>query len=129
MNRAHTLTLALAIVCIGGEHAVSKQIAPAVAPVQKTLAETDCSKSVFGSSVPIASIKEPVSGVTLNEPRWTAASGASLAYCAVDGAMTPLDQRSNAKPINFRVVLPASWSGRAVQMGGGGMNGTIPNLV
>ena len=36
--------------------------------------------------------------------------------------MTPVDGQSNAKPINFRVLLPPSWSGRAVQMGGGGMN-------
>ena len=33
------------------------------------------------------------------------------------------------RPINFRVVLPASWSRRAAQLGGGGMNGSIPNLT
>jgi feruloyl esterase len=51
------------------------------------------------------------------------------AYCSIDGVMTPFEQRTNAKPINFRVLLPAAWSGRAVQLGGGGMNGTIPNLL
>ena len=31
-----------------------------------------------------------------------------------------------ARPINFRVVLPASWNRRAAQLGGGGMNGIMP---
>jgi hypothetical protein len=31
----------------------------------------------------------------------------------------------NGWPVNFRVLLPASWSHRAMQSGGGGMNGTI----
>jgi feruloyl esterase len=43
--------------------------------------------------------------------------------------MAPLDTSANGRPINFRVVLPASWSRRGVQSGGGGFNGTIPNLT
>jgi len=123
------LTITLAVVFLASERTSSWQIAPAAAPVEKTLAETDCSGSVLGSTVPIAAIKEPVSGVALNAPRWSAASGATPAYCAIDGVIAPIDQRSSAKPINFRVVLPASWSGRSVHLGGGGMNGMIPNLV
>ena len=114
---------------MAGERRSSWQIAPAATPVQKTLAETDCSASVLGSAVPIAAIEEPVSGVTLNAPRWTGASGPTPPYCAIDGVIAPIDRRPSAKPINFRVLLPASWSGRAVHLGGGGMNGTIPNLV
>ena len=121
------MTLGLAY--LASEHPSLKQLAPAAAPVHKALAQTDCSKSVLGSTIPIAAIKESVSGVTLSEPRWVAPNGAVPAYCTVDGVISPFDQRANAKPINFRVVLPASWSGRAVHLGGGGMNGTIPNLV
>jgi hypothetical protein len=121
------LTLALAV--FAGARPSSDQLATVAAAVQKTLAQTDCSRSVLGSSVPIAAIKEPVSGVTLNEPRWTEATGATPPYCAIDGAIAPIDRQNNAKPINFRVVLPASWSGRTVHLGGGGMNGTIPNLA
>jgi tannase/feruloyl esterase len=106
-----------------------EQLAPAAVPVQKTLAQTDCATSVLGTSVPIAAIKEPVSGVTLDEGRWTEANAAVPPYCAVDGTIAPIDRRSNAKPIHFRVLLPASWSGRAVHLGGGGMNGVIPNLA
>jgi feruloyl esterase len=43
--------------------------------------------------------------------------------------MTPIDSTPTARPINFRVILPAAWNGRAAQLGGGGMNGIIPNLV
>jgi feruloyl esterase len=43
--------------------------------------------------------------------------------------MAPVSKEANARPINFRVVLPASWSRRAMQLGGGGMNGSIPNLL
>ena len=106
-----------------------RQLATAAVPVQKTLSEADCTKSVLGSTIPIAAIGEPVSGVTLSDPRWIAPTSVVPAHCAVDGVISPIDRGANAKPINFRVVLPASWSGRAVQMGGGGMNGTIPNLV
>ena len=122
-------TLTLALVFLASVRPSLEQVAPAASPVQKALAQTDCSKSVLGSTIPIAAIKEPISGVTLQEPRWTAPAGAAPAYCAVDGVMLPVDQRSNAKPINFRVLLPASWSGRAMHLGGGGMNGTIPNLL
>ena len=43
--------------------------------------------------------------------------------------MAPVDTSSMARPINFAVVLPASWSQRAAQLGGGGINGVIPNLT
>ncbi len=39
-----------------------------------------------------------------------------------------MDRSASARPINLRVVLPATWSRRAAQLGGG-MNGIIPNLV
>ena len=73
-------------------------------------------------------IGEPVAGVTLSAPVWTAANGTSTAYCSVDGSMAPVDKSPTAKPINFRVVLPQTWTRRAAQLGGGGMNGSIPNL-
>ena len=65
----------------------------------RTLAEAECSSARIGDSIPVAAIGERVSGVTL------------------------------AQPIKFRVLLPARWTRRAVQLGGGGMNGTIPNLA
>ena len=40
-----------------------------------------------------------------------------------------VDTAATARPINFRVILPAAWNRRAAQLGGGGNNGVIPNLT
>ena len=45
------------------------------------------------------------------------------AYGVVEGSILSVDPQG--WPINFRIVLPASWSRRSMQLGGGGINGTI----
>ena len=95
----------------------------------KIATEADCTAAKLGATIPVSAIGEPVSGVTLNVPEWTGAAGSNPAYCTVNGSMAPVSKEPDAKPINFRVVLPASWSRRAAQLGGGGMNGSIPNLL
>lgn len=89
----------------------------------------DCTAERLGTSIPPASIGLPVRSVTLSAPMWVDAANDMPAHCRVDGVMTPVDTAPTARPINFRVLLPASWTGRAAQIGGGGMNGTIPNLA
>jgi pimeloyl-ACP methyl ester carboxylesterase len=96
----------------------------------KAITEADCTASKIGDRVPASAIGEPVSAVTLNVPNWKPAAGTAPAYCSVDGAIAPVDRSATAKPINFRVVLPESWSRRAAQMGGAGMNGFMaPGLA
>ena len=102
--------------------------APA-AEAAKVIAAEDCTPARLGTEIPVAAIGEPVAGVTLAAPKWVAAAGAAPAYCSIDGAMAPTDKSPNGRSINFRVVLPASWTRHAVQLGGGGMNGSIPNLT
>ena len=63
---------------------------PAAAPLpdigeRKTITEADCTATKLGTAVPVAAIGEPVSNVTLTEPRWTAAADPAPAYCTVDG--------------------------------------------
>jgi feruloyl esterase len=99
----------------------------AMSSQNKVITEADCTAVKLGAEIPVSSIGEPVSGVILNAPTWTAATGSNPAYCSVKGAMAPVDP--NAKPINFQVVFPESWGYRAAQMGGGGMNGSIPMLL
>ena len=101
----------------------------AAAAGSKTITETDCSAAKLGGSVPVSAIGEPVPGVTLSEPRWYAAAKSGGPYCTVNGSIAPIDKSPNAKPINFQVALPSTWNGRSVQLGGGGMNGTIPGLA
>ncbi len=90
----------------------------------KTITQAECSSATLGTSIAPADIGEPVAAVTLDPPTWTAAAGANQAYCTIRGAMFAVDP--SAPRINFRVVLPSTWSHRAVHTGGGGMNGTVP---
>jgi feruloyl esterase len=100
-----------------------ERLAPA-----RTITAAECSVTRLGDSVPAASIGEPVSAVTIAAPRWVGATETLQARCEVDGSIEPVDRSTTARPIRFRVWLPADWNGRAVQQGGGGMNGSIPDL-
>ena len=128
MNSLHKMALIL-LVTLGTAGGIMLASQASTPSDNKTLAETDCTAGRIGSDIPSSSIGEPVAGVTLSAPRWVAATGNAPAYCSVDGAMAPMDKSANGRPINFRVVLPASWSRRSVQSGGGGFNGSIPNLT
>jgi hypothetical protein len=98
-------------------------------PGNKTIAQADCTAEKLGSEIPVASIGEPVSAVTLVPPQWHAESDGATAYCSLEGSMAPIDKSATARPIRFAVALPASWARRAAQMGGGGNNGVIPRLT
>ena len=88
-----------------------------------------CTAAKIGTSIAPSALGEPVRAVTLAEPSWVEATGGAPAHCRVNGTMTPIDTAPTSRPINFSVVLPASWSRRAAQLGGGGMNGVVPNLT
>ena len=118
---------AVILILAGGLKAVSSQVSGQQG--SHTISLEDCTSVRLGTSIPISSIGEPVAGATLAAPRWVAAAGNAPSYCSIDGAMSPTDTSANGRPINFRVVLPASWTSHAVQLGGGGMNGSIPNLT
>jgi pimeloyl-ACP methyl ester carboxylesterase len=87
----------------------------------RVITKTDIEKA--GTSIPVSAIGEPVGSVKLYAPRWVEATDATPAYAVVEGSIFPVDP--HGWPINFRVLLPASWSYRAMQAGGGGMNGSI----
>ncbi len=101
---------------------------PALGP-SVALGDGDCTAAKLGGPIAAKEIGEPVAAVTLQAPVWVAEAGATSASCRIDGVMAPVDTSATARPINFRVVLPASWNHRAAQIGGGGMNGVIPNLA
>jgi pimeloyl-ACP methyl ester carboxylesterase len=121
--------IAPVLLLVGTAYVTAAGLQSASVDSLKALSENQCTTEKVGTAIPVSSIGEPVSGVALNPPRWVPASGATPAYCAVDGSMAPVDRGPSAKPILFRVALPASWSRRAAQLGGGGTNGVIPNLT
>jgi feruloyl esterase len=89
----------------------------------------DCTAVRVGAAIPNDRIGLPVRRVTLAEPQWVAETTTAAAHCRVNGVIDPVDASPTARPINFAVALPQTWSRRAVQLGGGGMNGTVPNLT
>jgi feruloyl esterase len=114
--------------------AVAASLCPAGAGLHaqssvRTIAQADCTEARLGRSIPVSAIGEPVSAVTLDAPRWIEASATLPAYCTVNGSMAPVDRSPTARPINFQVTFPSTWSGRSAQLGGGGMNGSIPGLT
>jgi len=115
------LLLLLASVPVGLAHAQPPQSA--------ILTQERCTDAGLGTHIDPAQIGEPVSAVSLEPPKWTEAAGGEPAYCIVRGALAPIDKSATARPIQFGVALPASWAGVGVQMGGGGMNGTVPQLT
>jgi feruloyl esterase len=92
----------------------------------RVITAADVTVERVGTTIPASAIGEPVGGVALSPPRWIEATANSVAHALVDGSIAPKDP--NGKPINFRVLLPASWSRRAIQVGGGAMNGMVPLL-
>jgi feruloyl esterase len=93
------------------------------------IAAADCTAAKLGTSIAPSAIGEPVRAVTLAEPTWVEAANNVPAHCRVNGSMAPVTTDSGARAINFGVVLPGAWSRRAAQLGGGGMNGVVPNLT
>ena len=106
--------------------------APAASSVSasgKSITAAECTAERLGATIPPSAIGEPVRSVALSAPSWVEATNGVPSHCRVNGSMAPIDTASTARPINFSLVLPASWSRRAAQLGGGGMNGIVPNLT
>ncbi|MES2262411.1 MAG: tannase/feruloyl esterase family alpha/beta hydrolase [Pseudomonadota bacterium] len=117
-------TLAIAIAGCGGSSATTPQtLAETVIGTVKPAAP--CA-GLAGMAIPVAAIGLPTSGATVNAAAPvtdTDASGAARDYCKVTGVINPVDPA--AAPIRFEVNLPAAWNQRALQMGGGGTDGTV----
>lgn len=92
--------------------------------------------SLRGQALPASAIALPTRGARITSARDVAATEARAhpsngswlhalpAYCEVIGEIDPMDTR--APVIRFQLNVPTAWNGRAMQIGGGGLNGTIP---
>jgi hypothetical protein len=86
---------------------------------------SDCS-SLRDLEISASMIGLPTSGaVVQNASPMAATEGKNNngEFCQVTGTIKPLNAES--PNIEFEVNLPAKWNGRALQMGGGGYNGTL----
>ena len=71
-------------------------------------------------------------GVTLQIAKATpvAATAAVPAFCRVEGVIDPrTGVEGKSYGIGFALALPDSWNGRFLFQGGGGLNGTVGNLL
>jgi pimeloyl-ACP methyl ester carboxylesterase len=91
------------------------------------------------SRIPVEMIGLPTKGAEVKSAQFIAAtaqtkaaptpfnpSGVTLArpaYCEVKGEILPVDPA--APVIRFQVNLPSDWNGKAMQLGGGGYDGTV----
>lgn len=112
LNCFFTFILILTVASASGQNTDSGNIVITKADLEKA-----------GESIPNSAIGEPVGSVKLYTPRWIEAANGMPAYGVVEGSIFPVDPQG--WPINFRILLPSSWSRRSMQAGGGGMNGTI----
>ncbi len=87
-------------------------------------------EALGGRTLPASAISLPTTGATVTSAVFVGAADAGNAhgeYCRVLGAIHPVDP--SAPQIRWQVNLPGKWNGKALQMGGGGYNGNIPNTL
>lgn len=101
----------------------------AIAVAEPTLAAS-CSELV-GAQVPAAAIALPTSGARVASATAVPAGGTAPqafgAYCDLNVEIAPVDP--SAPTIKMRIVLPEQWNNKAMMYGGGGYNGTVPNVA
>ena len=111
------LTAALVACGDGGSGAPLFPLAPT--------AEQACN-SLKGLGIAAAAIGKPSSGALVQTATFVAAGAPGNTdgeYCAVKGMVFPAS--AGAPTMEFQVNLPTAWNRKALQMGGGGYDGTL----
>lgn len=109
---------------------VASEQAPLIDPVETAIAAMICAQ-VSGMQIPATLIALPTTGGLVTDTTVVAPAGTGTAaiggYCKVSGEISPVDPA--APKIKFQVDLPAKWNGKAMAFGGGGFDGSIPNIA
>ncbi len=120
----HLVPLGLAAaMAAAGVVALPAQAQPAATPAQACAA-------LSGLRIPATAITLPTGGAVVGEAVLvpaTQAGNQNGEYCRVRGAIAPVDP--TAPEIRFQANLPTHWNRKALQFGGGGYNGRIPNTL
>ncbi|MEU0333502.1 tannase/feruloyl esterase family alpha/beta hydrolase [Streptomyces sp. NPDC006193] len=101
--------------------------APAAAGAAAAVTRAGC-EALAGTAIPAAVISLPTRGgrVEAASEVTETVSGARVTYCRVDAALFPVDR--SAPDIGMRVALPRAWNHRSMMFGGGGYDGTVPDI-
>ncbi|MDZ4079947.1 MULTISPECIES: tannase/feruloyl esterase family alpha/beta hydrolase [Hydrocarboniphaga] len=116
---AAAVVLGLLAAC-GGEDAARSESAQMLSCAQLSdlkIAAADIGLQTGGASVSAAE------SLSADAAPGSAAAG----YCLVTGKILPVDPL--APDIEFKVALPTNWNSKGLMLGGGGYNGTIPNVA
>jgi hypothetical protein len=92
-------------------------------------AKESCER-LAGLKIDAGAISLPTSGAEVTDATFVDAARADNSngeFCQVRGAIDPVDR--NAPKILWQVNLPTHWNRKALQMGGGGYNGSIPDTL
>ncbi|WP_407928110.1 tannase/feruloyl esterase family alpha/beta hydrolase [Collimonas humicola] len=83
-----------------------------------------------GMAISAQAIGLPTTGAIVTDAHSVPAAGAGVAatgeYCLVKGEIDPVDPA--APKIKFQLDLPTAWNHKALMFGGGGYNGTVPDV-
>lgn len=86
---------------------------------------------LLGMAIPASVVGLPTRGGEVTAAVVVPASGTGAAalpeYCSVLGKLVPMDPA--APNILFRVAMPTSWNAKVMMFGGGGFNGSIPDVT
>ena len=86
---------------------------------------------LMGMAVPASSIGLPTRGASVTAAVVVPAGGTAPKtfgdYCRVSAEIFPVDQ--SAPRIMMQIALPTAWNEKAMMFGGGGYNGSIPNVA
>ncbi|HJV84061.1 MAG TPA: tannase/feruloyl esterase family alpha/beta hydrolase [Noviherbaspirillum sp.] len=84
-----------------------------------------------GTVIPASAIGLPTSGGVVDTATVVQASGTGASaipeHCLVTASISPVDK--DAQKIQFKVALPTAWNTKVLMFGGGGFDGSIPNVV
>lgn len=122
--------LAAALAGCGGSDDDPPAPPPPAPPAAPAPAPLSCSQ-MAGLAIPAAEIGLPTRGGSVTEAVVVAAAGSGATalpeYCRVTGTLTAVDTAAPA--ITFRIAMPTTWNGKLMMFGGGGLDGTLPNVA
>jgi len=105
-------------------------VAPSAAQPAAAADPAAACQALTGLALPPGRFSLPTGGAVVTSAvlvRAQDAGNRSGEHCRVLGRISPVDPA--APSIGFQVNLPSAWNGKALQFGGGGYNGRIPNTV
>jgi hypothetical protein len=108
---------------------VSATVVIGASPATATARTAPRCAELSGLAIPSSAISLPTRGgrVESASPVTQVVSGRTVGYCDVRAALLPTDP--SAPDIRLRIGMPTGWNQHTMMFGGGGYDGTIPDIA